>query len=108
MKKILIIFMIVISGLIYGQDEQYSYKIKLRGIENSDTAKFPAEYLNLLFKTEPVFNDSLNQFEFISHNCINEHGFDYLMKNEGYYILYFNKEIFIRPKQKNLLCCLAF
>jgi hypothetical protein len=100
MKKALIIFMMILSGAIHGQTERYSYKIKLEGINNADTAKYPADYLSLLFKVEPIFNDSLKQFEFISPMCIIEHGFISLMKDEGYHMIYFDKEPYLKQRAK--------
>jgi hypothetical protein len=99
MKKILIILMLALAGMAFGQNSCYSYKVKLQGIDNPEKAKRPIEYMRILFKTNPVFNDSVDQFEFTSSIPFAENGFRYMMHDDGYVVLFFDKIVCVATEQ---------
>lgn len=95
MKKIATLIFILMSCFVYSQTSQdlYSYKIKLQGVTNPEEAKAATDYIRVMFKTNPVFNDSLDCFEFNSYVGVVENGFRYYIQDTGYQLISFTKEV---------------
>lgn len=87
MKHIIIIFLFS-TNLLYSQ---YSYSVKLNGITTPELAKSPSEYIGMTFKTNPAFNDSLDAIEFKLEIPIVHNAFKYMIEEEGYRLILFNR-----------------
>ena len=88
MKKIVIILFLLITSFAYSQ---YSYSVKLKGVTTPELAKSPSEYIEMTFKTNPSFNDSLDAIEFKLEIPIVHNAFKYMIEEEGYHLIIFNR-----------------
>lgn len=87
MKHIIIIFLFS-TNFLYSQ---YSYSVKLKGVTTPELAKSPSEYIGMTFKTQPTFNDSLDFIEFKIQTPIVQNAFKYMIEEEGYHLILFNR-----------------
>lgn len=87
MKHIILIFLFS-ANLLYSQ---YSYSVKLKDITTPELAKSPSEYIGMTFKTQPTFNDSLDIIEFKLQIPIVHNGFKYMIEEEGYHLIIFDR-----------------
>lgn len=92
-------FLLFIGSFGYAQDTQYNYKIKLFGVTDLASANGVRELMQDVFRTNTVFNDSSQCFEFTSRMCVNETGFEYLMADESYKVLLFCKDEIVAKKE---------
>jgi hypothetical protein len=99
MKKIFTALLILMSIGLFAQNPYYSYKVKLQGVENIESSKVPGDYLNMIFKSVPTFSDSLNEFEFTSQIALVENGFKYLMQDDGYKVIFFERKEIVKTKE---------
>lgn len=89
MKKLLLSFVLMISCLGWSQD--YHYKFKLDQVTNLGEAKYATDVFRHLFEVFPTFDDSNDQFDFISVNVITQEELALVLNAEGYVILSFER-----------------
>lgn len=102
MKKILLILslLFIFTSAILAQDNEYYYKIKLQGVTDITSANNITELLENIFKNKTPFNDSTCCFEFQSKMCVNPTGFYYVMRDESYVVLLFDKQEIVMTKKE--------
>lgn len=87
----------MLSSLLHGQN--FSYKIKLQNVNTLPEAKYATDPLRDLFKTYPIFNDSLDMFDFISSEFSNETDLIIYMNSKNYTVIFFSYEA-LKPKER--------
>lgn len=89
---------------LLGVSQDYSYKFTIQGVDNLAKAKEIIDPLRNLFKCYPVFNDSLDVFEFGSTINVTQSTIMNLLTQNGYVIKKFSKSIrgeeFIKEEEK--------
>jgi hypothetical protein len=104
MKKIFLIILLFTSSIIFAQDSiEYSYKIKLQGVTDKISASNIMDIMEGVFQTKTPFNDTTCCFEFQTKMCVNGTGFSYVMKDETYIVLLFDKQEIILSKKVKLI-----
>ncbi|MCH2234584.1 MAG: hypothetical protein MK078_10050 [Crocinitomicaceae bacterium] len=104
MKSYILLILLGVSGLCYSQEEEedeynydYNVYIKLAGVTDVHAAKYATDPIRYKYKTFPTFNDSTDQFEFVSIYNFPEEEISLLMSAEGY-TLEFYECIIIRQE----------
>lgn len=92
MKKLLIILFFLLTLSSFSQAPMYSYVIKLQGVTDSTSAADVAELMKDVFRVDVFYNVKTGLFEFETSMSINGTGFEYHMKDEGYYVTIFEKK----------------
>lgn len=101
MRKLLVVFLLFISSFMVAQNSEFNYKIKLLGVTDATSAATISDVLEDIFRTKTPFNDTTCCFEFKSKMCVNETGFEFVMRDESYSVLLFDKQEIILTKKED-------
>lgn len=89
----------MMSLSVFSQTPLYSYQIKLQGVTDSVAAVGVADLMKDVFRVKADYNNATGLFDFSSPMSINETGFEYQMRDEGYRVTIFEKKEFIKEEK---------
>ena len=94
MKKIIVLFCIVVLSSLHtaAQETSYLYKIGLVEVDDAVTAKEATDHLRDIFHVFTAYNDSTNHFEFRAGINISKTNFEEQMNSVFYTVFFFEKK----------------
>lgn len=97
MKKIILTASIALTTILSAKAQsEYNYKAKFEGVTDATKATQVMNSVNMIFKSNALFNESSSAIEFNSKMSISQTVFNNMMMNEGYKV-----ESFERKELKN-------
>ncbi|MGZ3864320.1 MAG: hypothetical protein ACXVPN_04045 [Bacteroidia bacterium] len=92
MKKIVLTVSIAMAALAGKGQSEYIYKAKFEGVTDAAKATPVMNSVNMIFKSNALFNEANEAIEFNSKMSISQTVFNNMMMNEGYKVESFEKK----------------